>query len=107
MAFQPGAPDGTMRRSRRTRGPRQGVRRACWWRRGRSAAAVRGVGMDQLREFLTVVRREGAARGELLGLLHILIGRRLTTADGAEVSRGLSWRALAALLKQARWEPED
>jgi hypothetical protein len=63
--------------------------------------------MDQLREFLTVVRREGTARGELLGLLHILIGRRLTTADGTEVSRGLSWRALAALLKQARWEPED
>jgi hypothetical protein len=63
--------------------------------------------MDQLREFLNAVRRHGTARGELRGLLHILIGRRLRTADGAEVSKGLSWRELAGLLKQARWEPEE
>jgi len=63
--------------------------------------------MDQLREFLNLVRRHGTARGELRGLLHILIGRRLSTSDGTEVSRGQSWRALAGLLKQARWEPED
>jgi hypothetical protein len=62
--------------------------------------------MDQLREFLKVVREHGAARGNLLGLLHALIGRRITTADGTPVSAGMTWRDLANALKRERWEPE-
>jgi len=62
--------------------------------------------MDQLREFLKVVREHGAARGNLLGFLHALIGRRITTADGTLVSAGMAWRALATVLKRERWEPE-
>jgi hypothetical protein len=61
--------------------------------------------MDQLREFLTVVREHGAAQGNLLGLLHALIGRRITTADGTLVSAGMTWRDLANTLKRERWEP--
>jgi hypothetical protein len=62
--------------------------------------------MDQLGEFLEVVRQRGAARGQLRGLLHVLIGRKIALADGTEVSAGLTWREAAALLKRARWEPE-
>jgi hypothetical protein len=62
--------------------------------------------MDPLREFLEAVRRHDAAQGLFQGLLHILIGRRITKADGALVSAGLTWRAAAALLKQVRWDRE-
>lgn len=62
--------------------------------------------MDQLREFLETVRRTGVAKGNLRGLLHLLIGRRLTLADGTVVSSGLTWRELANLLKQARWDTD-
>jgi hypothetical protein len=62
--------------------------------------------MEQLREFLEAVRRAGAAAGHLRGLLHVLIGRRICRADGSEVSAGLTWRELAALLKQLRWDPD-
>src|SRR5262249_57645929 len=40
----------------------------------------------------------------LLGLLHVLIGRRVSLADGTEVSRGQTWRDVAALLKRVRWD---
>ncbi len=62
--------------------------------------------MDQLRDFLETVRSHAATRGNLRGLLHVLIGRNITRADGAPVSAGLTWRAAAALLKRLRWEPE-
>jgi hypothetical protein len=62
--------------------------------------------MDQLRDFLIAVKQHGTARGQLRGLLHVLIGRRLTLADGTAVSAGLTWREAAALLKRLRWETE-
>lgn len=62
--------------------------------------------MDRLREFLDDVKRNNSARGNLRGLLHILIGRRITRADGTVVSGGLTWRALAQQLKLARWDPD-
>jgi hypothetical protein len=62
--------------------------------------------MDPLREFLEVVRRHSAARNNFRGLLHALIGRRITRADGTLVSAGMTWRAASLLLKQARWEKE-
>jgi hypothetical protein len=64
------------------------------------------VGMDRLRQFLKTVKDQGIAQGHLLGLLHILIGRRLALADGTVVSQGLTWRALASELRQVRWDPE-
>jgi hypothetical protein len=62
--------------------------------------------MDRLREFLEAVRKQGAAQGHFRGLLHILIGRRITLADGTLVSGGMTWRELAALLKKHRWDRE-
>jgi hypothetical protein len=62
--------------------------------------------MERLRELLELLRKRGTARGNFLGLLHVLIGRRITTEDGTVVSAGVTWRELASLLKRARWEPE-
>jgi hypothetical protein len=63
--------------------------------------------MDQLREFLEAVRREGLSPGNFQGLLHILIGRRISRTDGgALVSAGMTWREAAALLKRLRWDRE-
>jgi hypothetical protein len=62
--------------------------------------------MDQLREFLATVEARGVARGNFPGLLHVLVGRRITRADGTPVSVGLTWREAAALLKRARWPRE-
>ena len=67
---------------------------------------VRGLVMDRLREFMDAVQEQGHAAGHFLGLLHVLIGRRITQADGTEVSRGLSWRDVSVLLKKVRWDRE-
>lgn len=68
---------------------------------------VRGVDMDRLRDFLKSVHERGLARGNFLGLLHVVIGRRISLADGTVVSSGLTWRELAALLKKVRWDRES
>jgi hypothetical protein len=60
--------------------------------------------MDRLREFLETVQSQGAATGHFRGLLHLLIGRRISLADGTLVSGGLTWRELASLLKKQRWD---
>ena len=60
--------------------------------------------MEPLREFLNAVRASDAAKGNFLGLLNVLIGRRITRVDGSLVSGGMTWRELSALLKQLRWE---
>src|SRR5262249_10948540 len=62
--------------------------------------------MDRLREFLNAVKQNSPAQGNFLGLLHVLIGRRVTLADGVEVSAGLTGRARAAVLKRVRWDRE-
>jgi hypothetical protein len=62
--------------------------------------------MDGLREFLETIGKQGLAHGRLRGLLHVLIGRRITTPDGEVISAGLTWRELAALLKRLRWPTE-
>ena len=56
--------------------------------------------------FLDQLRHQGLVEGHFLGLLHVLIGRRVTQADGTVVSPGLTWRALADLLKTLRWDKE-
>jgi hypothetical protein len=60
--------------------------------------------MDQLRELMGLVQSRGLARDNLLGLLHVLIGRRINRPDGTAVSVGLTWRDAAALLKRVRWD---
>ena len=62
--------------------------------------------MDALRQFLKEVHEHGHARGQFLGLLNILIGRRITRVDGTVISQGLTWRELASWLKKIRWEKE-
>ena len=62
--------------------------------------------MDQLREFLATVEARGVARGNFRGLLHVIVGRRITRTDGTPVSAGLTWREAAALLKRVRWPRE-
>ncbi len=49
--------------------------------------------------------REQGQEGNFQGLLNILIGRRISTADGTEVSRAVL-RDVAALLKRVRWDRE-
>lgn len=60
--------------------------------------------MDVLREFLEDLKRQDLTQGHFLGLLHLVIGRRIQRADGTLVSNGFSWRDLAALLKKVRWD---
>ena len=60
--------------------------------------------MDGLREFLGDLKRHDYAQGNFLGLLNILIGRRIEAPDGTVVSNGIPWRVLADWLKRARWE---
>jgi hypothetical protein len=57
-----------------------------------------------LREFLDELKSHGQAEGHFLGLLHILIGRRLSRKDGTVISQGLAWRDVAAWLKKTRWD---
>jgi hypothetical protein len=60
--------------------------------------------MSALYDFLEETKRTGRAVGNLLGLLHVLIGRRLVRSDGAVISVGLTWREMASALKKVRWE---
>jgi hypothetical protein len=62
--------------------------------------------MDGVQTFLDELRQRGLVEGNFHGLLHVLIGRRVTRADGTPVSPGLTWRALADLLKSLRWNKD-
>jgi len=60
--------------------------------------------MDRLRDFLDDLKKRALARSNFLGLLNVLIGRRITAPDGSLVSSGVTWRELSALLKGVRWD---
>jgi hypothetical protein len=62
--------------------------------------------MKSLNDLLICVRLNKEMSANFLGLLNVLIGRRITTSGGAEVSPGMSWRNVAALLKTVRWDKE-
>jgi hypothetical protein len=62
--------------------------------------------MDRVRHFLNDVKQRDLARGTFLGLLNVLIGRRVALADGTPISTGLTYREVAAYLKLVRWEPD-
>jgi hypothetical protein len=60
--------------------------------------------MDGFQEFLEDLKEGKHAKGNLLGLLNVLIGRRIETAQGEVISTGLTWRTLAGWLKKVRWD---
>jgi len=62
--------------------------------------------MDRVRQFLDEMKQGEFARGNLLGLLNVLIGRRLSRKDGTVLSEGITWRDMAAHLKKARWDKQ-
>jgi hypothetical protein len=62
--------------------------------------------MAAIHEFLEDIKRQGSATGNLLGLFHVLIGRRVQKSDGSVVSTGHTWREAAVLLKKVRWDKE-
>src|SRR4051794_24608779 len=66
----------------------------------------RSIGMDALQAFLEELKRLKVADHHFLGLLHVLIGRKITKEDGTPVSTGMTWRELATLLKKARWNKD-
>ena len=68
--------------------------------------AMRSQGMDGVQSFLDELRRQGLVEGNFLGLIHVLIGRRITRPDGSVVSPGLTWRQLADIFKSLRWSKE-
>ena len=62
--------------------------------------------MDALIVLLELLKKEPGVKKHFLGLLHVLISRRITQADGRPVSGGLTWRDLAMKLKKVRWSPD-
>ena len=62
--------------------------------------------MEGTLRLLEVVREKKLAGGALRGLFHIAIGRHVTTPDGTVVSGGATWRELAVLLKDAKYDKE-
>lgn len=62
--------------------------------------------MEGVQTFLDELRRHGLSEGNFLGLLHIVIGRRISRADGTVITPGLTWRALADQLKTLRWNKD-
>src|SRR5262245_4307749 len=63
--------------------------------------------MDRLDEFLEDIQQNGRAKGNFLGLLNVLIGRHIEKSDGTPVSKGLTWRLSAAMLKNHQWDIES
>jgi hypothetical protein len=63
--------------------------------------------MDVRVQLLEQIKQKGLAQGNLLGLFHVFIGRRIAADDGTLVCNGNTWRELAALLKKVRWERAD
>jgi hypothetical protein len=62
--------------------------------------------MDGVREFLDAVRHHQLVKGHFRGLLYLAIGRTITRRDGTVLSRGVTWRELAEVLKLLRWDRE-
>lgn len=62
--------------------------------------------MEGTLRLLEVVRDKKLAAGCVRGLFHIAIGRTVTALDGSIVSAGVTWRELATLLKDAKFDRE-
>jgi len=62
--------------------------------------------MDGTRTLLEIVLANGLAQARLRGVFHIAIGRRVTGADGTPLAIGTTWRTLASLLKDLKYDKE-
>jgi hypothetical protein len=62
--------------------------------------------MDSIRDLLEAARTNNLVTGRFRGLLHIAIGRTITATDGTKLSTGVTWRALATILRTLRYDPE-
>ncbi|MEZ6139093.1 MAG: hypothetical protein R3B84_00845 [Zavarzinella sp.] len=63
--------------------------------------------MEGLAEFLETIRSRHLHLGYFRALLHICVGRKIMRADGTLLSSGVTWRQLAELLKNIRWDKES
>ena len=62
--------------------------------------------MDRLTALLELARSRGLVAGHFRGLCHLAVGRTVTTAAGEPVSPGVTWRELAALLRDLRFDKQ-
>lgn len=62
--------------------------------------------MELLIAFLETVRTHHLAEGHLRGFFNVVIGRRITRLDGTVVSTGVTWRVLAQMLKDLRFNKD-
>ena len=62
--------------------------------------------MDTLPDLLEELKHTKMMRGHFLGLLHVVVGRRISKKDGTLVSGGVTWRELANHLKKLRWDTD-
>jgi hypothetical protein len=62
--------------------------------------------MDGFHAFLEILKRKDLAENNFLGMLNVVIGRRIAAGRGVVISKGLTWRELASWLKKVRW-PKD
>jgi len=60
--------------------------------------------MEGAHEFLEAVRQQQLIKGHFRGLIHALVGRRISRDDGSVISAGLTWRQVSELLKTMRWD---
>lgn len=70
------------------------------------AGHVRSHGMEGTRTLLELILAHGLAEGRLRGVFHVAIGRRVTAEDGTVLATGVTWRELAALLKDMKYDKE-
>lgn len=62
--------------------------------------------MDGTRTLLELILARKLAEGRLRGVFHIAIGRRVTADDGSVLATGVTWRELAGLLKDLKFDKE-
>ena len=63
--------------------------------------------MDALSALFDALKKSGQPQGNFLGFLHVMIGHTINrVSDRVCVTRGMTWRDLAAMLKKVRWDPD-
>lgn len=62
--------------------------------------------MQGTRQFLELVSELELVTGSLRGVFHIAIGRRIYDVNGTVIAEGVTWRVLAALLKEVKYDRE-
>jgi hypothetical protein len=62
--------------------------------------------MDGLTDLVMKLEVSGQFAKHLAGVVHLLIGRRISHQDGSVISTGLTWRELAALLANQKLDIE-